>query len=249
MAASLRKRIKATLYVALISLLPFALLGCKVAPRSAEAETVVATVTPKAIAPLPTPSTNERYDRILSAVLVSEGYTYTNIPGDKGGPTKYGITIYDVRQYLKPHATAADVRALTLEQAKTIYKLHYWNAVGGDSLPAGLDYTVFDFAVNAGPRRAMDTLQRCRLLEEAELKPSSTIGLIKCVNDRRMAFQMGLPASQDKFKRGWRNRITAVRTISLSMAGETTIKAGLIDLYSIPRIGFGKAYMEEPNAN
>lgn len=186
------------------------------------------------------------YERSLANTLVSEGYDkYTNISGDPGGPTKYGITIHDVRHYLNPDATAQDVRNLELSDAKLIYRSHYWDTVKGDDLPAGLDYSVFDFSVNAGARRALSTLNGCY----AEFEKTETVKLIKCVNDERMRFQMNLPSRFNKFKRGWRNRILSVRQISLEMAGVKSPKATLsIDLHAIPRIGLGKAYLEEPNA-
>ena len=71
----------------------------------------------------------ENYDKCLAITLDFEG-GYSNDPGDPGGPTKYGITIIDVRKYLNPHATAADVRALSLDDAKTIYRKHYWEQIG-----------------------------------------------------------------------------------------------------------------------
>ena len=37
---------------------------------------------------------------------------YGNHPSDPGGPTNFGITIADYRRYVKPGATAADVRAM-----------------------------------------------------------------------------------------------------------------------------------------
>ncbi len=190
------------------------------------------------------------YDRSIANVLVSEGYTYTNVPGDPGGPTKYGITIYVVRKYLVPGATAQDVKRLTLDQAKEIYRLHYWNAVGGDTLPAGVDYSVFDFAVNAGVARAQRAVSHCKA-EDKDLGNATTeVSLIDCVNDYRMRFQMGLPSRLDKFKRGWRNRIKSVKNISRQMAGvkKPVGASAMFDLYSVPRLGIGKAYLEEPDA-
>lgn len=188
------------------------------------------------------------YERSLANVLVSEGYTYTNVPGDPGGPTNYGVTIYDVRKYLLPNATAQDVRALTLAQAKAIYHAHYWVAINGDALPAGLDYTVFDYGVNAGPSRALYDLRACHGIAADEndgTDAATPQELIKCVNNRRMRFQMALPSRLDKFKRGWRNRIKSVTNISLSMAGGKPLTATLgMDLYSVPRVGIGKAYDE-----
>lgn len=177
------------------------------------------------------------WERSFQNVLVSEGRTCENVPGDPGGPTKYGITIYDVRKYLNSHATMREVCALTLEQAKTIYKRHYWDAVGGDTLPAGLDYSIFDYAVNAGLGRALPTLARCRS------RSKEVVDQIRCVYSERMAFQMGLPARFNKFKRGWARRITSTRNISLSMAGVDKATLGG-NLSLIPRHGPGKAYLE-----
>ena len=48
------------------------------------------------------------YDEALRRLLAHEG-GYTDHPSDPGGPTNFGITIYDYRKYVKPNATAADV--------------------------------------------------------------------------------------------------------------------------------------------
>jgi len=67
------------------------------------------------------------YDEALRRLLVHEG-GYTNHPSDPGGPTNFGITIYDYRRYVKPGATAADVKAMKVEEAKRIYRAKYWDA-------------------------------------------------------------------------------------------------------------------------
>jgi len=41
-----------------------------------------------------------------------------------------------------------------------MYKAKYWDAVQGDHLPSGVDISVADFGVNAGPSRAAKRLQR-----------------------------------------------------------------------------------------
>ena len=57
------------------------------------------------------------YDEALRRLLVHEG-GYTNHPSDPGGPTNFGITIADYRKYVKPDATAVDVRAMSVDEAK-----------------------------------------------------------------------------------------------------------------------------------
>src|SRR5512146_2878001 len=67
------------------------------------------------------------YDLCLPLLLAHEG-GYSNHPNDPGGPTNFGITIFDYRKSVKPGATAADVRAMTVEEAKRIYRTRYWDA-------------------------------------------------------------------------------------------------------------------------
>lgn len=150
------------------------------------------------------------FSDILDKVLVSEGgYGYD--PVDPGGPTKYGITIYDVRSYVKKNATSLDVKNLTLAQAKEIYKSKYWDKVNGDALPSGVDYTVFDYGVNSGVSRANRVYSR--------LKTDSPISTINAVNDERMAFLHSL-RTWPHFGRGWKSRVDSVRQYSLQLAKE-----------------------------
>src|SRR5262245_60459519 len=99
------------------------------------------------------------YEEALSRLLAHEG-GYTNHPSDPGGPTNFGITLADYRMYVKPDATASDVRAMKLDEAKTIYKTKYWDALCCNDLPSGVDYAVFDYGVNSGVNRAAKMLQR-----------------------------------------------------------------------------------------
>lgn len=99
------------------------------------------------------------YDEALRRLLAHE-YGYTNHPSDPGGPTNFGITIHDYCKFVKPNATATDVRAMRVDQAKAIYRAKYWNAQRCDELPAGVDYSVFDCGVNSGIGRGGKVLRR-----------------------------------------------------------------------------------------
>jgi len=66
-------------------------------------------------------------DAIVSGILEREGAAYTNDPADHGGPTKYGVTLKAWREAGNSDATAADIEALTEQQACTFYlHVHYW---------------------------------------------------------------------------------------------------------------------------
>ena len=53
-----------------------------------------------------------------------------------------------------------EMEGLTHDDVYPIYKENYWDAVRGDDLPSGVDWSTFDWAVNSGKSRASKALQR-----------------------------------------------------------------------------------------
>lgn len=166
------------------------------------------------------------YDEALRRVLAHEG-GYANHPSDPGGPTNYGITLADFRRYVKPDAGAQDVRAMSVAQAKAIYRSKYWNALKCDRLPAGVDYAVFDYGVNSGLGRAAKVLRAlvgvgsaASHVDEATLARAAgrdPAVLIAALCDERMAFLKRLK-TWPVFGKGWNRRVAEVRTAALAMA-------------------------------
>ena len=152
------------------------------------------------------------YPEALRLVLKHEG-GYTNDAEDPGGPTNWGITIYDARSYWKPGATAADVKAMPLEVAKQIYKSKYWDRMECDRLPSGVDYCVFDYGVNSGVGRAVPIYGKFKSLPVAQC--------INAICDERLHFLQGLK-TWPTFGKGWSRRVTEVRAASLAMAQAVT---------------------------
>lgn len=199
------------------------------------------------------------FDQSVGYVLKSEG-GYTNNPSDPGGPTRYGITIYDVRKYLKAHATAADVRALTRDQAIDIYRSKYWAelCVRADDLAPGLDYKTFSYGVLAGTARVGKVLRsiiglpakQCTVTDGvvAALKTHNGPSLIKAMSAEQRQFFDALvarrPASAT-FLRGWLNRNAAEEKIALRMA---TPGQGFLDLIDPIELEVtpGKAWIGPP---
>ena len=151
------------------------------------------------------------YADSLRRLLVSEG-GYSNHPADPGGPTNFGITIIDYRKYVKPDATAADVRGMKADQAKAIYRSKYWDAMRCDELPAGLDYAAFDYGVNSGIGRAGKVLRRMLHLPDntstitdeviSAARAADAKATIAALCDERLAFLKGL-STWPVFGRGW----------------------------------------------
>lgn len=166
-------------------------------------------------------------DKILNFILQSEGSEYTNHPRDKGGPTKWGITLQDVRMYINPLATEWDVQQITKQQAYNILSRYYWDALSGDALPSGLDYAVVDYGVLSGINRAGRVLRRALKLPDGDwyvndgvvgaASKADKVKLVEAINDERLSYLKGL-ADWKYFGRGWGNRVKLVKERSVEMA-------------------------------
>lgn len=165
------------------------------------------------------------YAEAISRLLASEG-GYVNHPSDPGGPTNFGITIADYRKYVRRDATAADVRAMRVDEAKAIYRAKYWGAMRCDDLPAGVDYCVFDYAVNSGTGRVPKVLQRVLGMSVTGRMDAATVAvargrearaLIQLVCDERLRFLQGLK-TWPVFGKGWTKRVGEVRLAALALA-------------------------------
>lgn len=166
------------------------------------------------------------YEESLRRVLASEG-GYTNHPSDPGGPTNFGITIGDYRHYVNPSATAADVRAMKVDEAKTIYRARYWDAQRCDELPSGVDYAIFDYGVNSGIGRSGKVLRRClKLTDQSSVVTDAVIAaattanakdLISAICDERLRFLKSLK-TWPVFGAGWGERVGMVRKAASVMA-------------------------------
>lgn len=101
-----------------------------------------------------------RFDECFKLVLDSEG-GYSDNTDDKGGKTNWGITEATLNSaYRAGLVSHNDIKKLTADEAKAIYKTNYWDKCKCDALPAPLDYLVFDAAVNHGVGGAGKLLQK-----------------------------------------------------------------------------------------
>jgi lysozyme family protein len=89
-------------------------------------------------------------DQAWAVVMQSEGgYSYD--PADPGGETNFGIS--------KRAYPAEDIKGLTPERARELFRRDYWAPMRCDELPAPLAITVADAAFNHGLHAATEMLQ------------------------------------------------------------------------------------------
>lgn len=139
------------------------------------------------------------------------GYVYN--PHDKGGETKYGIS--------KKSYPFLDIKNLTKEQAKEIYKRDYWDRCKCDFIPDALAIALFDFAVNSGVNRAVRYLQRSVGVTVDGVIGNQTIGACNRVITRialekfieyRMKYLLSLK-DWKYFGNGWGARVKLVKGV------------------------------------
>ena len=166
----------------------------------------------------------DNYAESLQAVLVHEG-GFVNNPKDPGGMTNLGCTKAVWEEYVGHPVDEKAMRALTPSDVAPLYKRKYWDKVFGDDLPAGVDYVVFDAAINSGAGRAAKWLQACVGVEPdggigpktlAAVQAFDAKQLVEDYSKRRLSFLMDLP-TWDTFGKGWGRRVNEVEDVGLKL--------------------------------
>lgn len=100
------------------------------------------------------------FGRAYARVRVYEGGNVDD-PRDPGGRTSRGVTQRVYTAWLRRQGLpSADVWTATDAQVEAIYRALYWTKAGCDELPAGVDFVVFDGAINSGVGQSVRWLQR-----------------------------------------------------------------------------------------
>ena len=167
----------------------------------------------------------DNFDECLKMLLHNEG-GYVNHPKDPGGETNLGVT---KRVYEKWGGTK-DMKDLTVEDVAPIYKKNYWNRCKCDDLESGVDWVVFDWAVNSGTGRAAKAIQKiCGASQDGAIGPK-TLALIKTQDTEYVIEEFGKIRQNfyeslktfDTFGKGWtrRNKETTEKAIKMMEINE-----------------------------
>ncbi|MFZ6731988.1 glycoside hydrolase family 108 protein [Undibacterium sp. Ji42W] len=146
------------------------------------------------------------FDICIAPVLKNEGGT-SNHPLDAGKLTKFGIS---QRSYPK-----LDIAALTVEQAKALYKRDFWDKNQLDRLPLVVAFEFFDCAINCGAGTAARLLQRSLgVAEDGIIGPVTLAKIVDIAPDklakRMLAHRIKFYTKLSKwptFGAGWVNRL------------------------------------------
>lgn len=166
----------------------------------------------------------DNFAEALQHVLKHEG-GFVNHPSDPGGMTNLGCTKKVWEEHCGHPVDEKAMRSLTPDDVAPLYKRKYWDKIQGDELPSGVDYIVFDAAINSGPGRAAKWLQACIGVEPDGGIGPKTLAAVAAFNDRqliedyskrRLSFMMDLP-TWNTFGKGWSRRVQETEVIGLKM--------------------------------
>ena len=154
------------------------------------------------------------FEDIIKIVLEHEG-GYVNDPKDPGGETKFGVS--------KKAYPDLDIKNLTEEDARDIYRKDYWDKYKVESLKEDLRHIYFDMCINMGSGRAVKIMQEAANSKGANIKVDGGIGpknlsdLANVELERARAYRIKYYANLivrkpdlEKFYFGWFRRILEV---------------------------------------
>ena len=171
------------------------------------------------------------FESCLKNLLKHEG-GFVNHPQDPGGMTNLGVTKAVYEAWVGHEVTEKTMRELTPEVIAPLYRKKYWDACRADELVSGLDYAVFDCAVNSGAGRAIKFLQSCvgvnpdggfgslTMAAVNQFQGDVSNTLVKEYCEKRLDFLKSLKTFET-FGKGWERRVNEVRDEALRMANAT----------------------------
>ena len=171
----------------------------------------------------------DNFANALTALLIHEAGFVDN-KDDPGGMTNLGVTAATWAMWVGHDVNEKQMRALTPSIVAPLYRRKFWDACRADELISGLDYAIFDFAVNSGVGRSIKTLQACvgvnadggfgstTMAAVSLFKGDSAKVIITEVCDNRLNFLKSLKTFA-VFGKGWENRVNSVKAQSLKMLG------------------------------
>lgn len=155
------------------------------------------------------------FDFCVELVMTEEGGLVEH-PNDPCGLTNFGIS---QRAYPK-----LDIRALTPDDAKALYKRDYWTPIRGDDLPPALALLMLDCAVNQGTGTAIRLAQ-----EAADVRIDGVLGVMTLAAAQQQmpgilqrfaalrAWRYEINRNEEVFGKGWFRRLFRVYSAALTM--------------------------------
>lgn len=179
------------------------------------------------------------FNVLLPIVLQWEGTKFVDDPNDNGGATKYGVTQNTLSDFLGRKATKQEVKNLTVESVKPIYRKKYWDKIYGDELSEGAALIIFDGAINHGLKRMTEIVQRIVGVNvDGDFGPKT----LKAIKEYKSQFDLVLAISNSRrdryenhedfahFGKGWLNRLKDITNKALAYENKYVVKKPEVEI-------------------
>ena len=175
---------------------------------------------------------NSNWQKSFELMLQSEGGfcndqrdSGIHLPDGREGSTMLGVTQYNWENWAGHEVTQDQMKKLTTEDVKPFYKKKFWDVCRCDDMPSGIDYLVFDYAVNAGCGGCAKVLQRAvGVVPDGGIGPLTLAAvnsyipaeLIEKFSQAKEDFYRSL-SNFDVYGKGWLNRVADVKVKAFAM--------------------------------
>lgn len=172
------------------------------------------------------------FSKYFPTLIKWEGTSFDIVPGDAGGPTKYGVILseWKYKGWDKDGDKDIDVddlKLITMADASIIAKTHYWDKLKADNIKnQSVAEFLVDFAYNCGVGTAAKKIQEVLGVNADGVIGNITLGAINNANQedlfnnlktKRRNYYLAIVArkpSQIKFLKGWLRRNDSFKFVS-----------------------------------
>ncbi len=165
------------------------------------------------------------YKNIIPFIKRFEG-GYANHPNDRGGCTNMGVTIATYRSYYGRSKTCNDLRKLTEEQWRHIFKSGFWDRIKGDQIECqSVANMIVDYVWASGVYGIKYTQQILGVYADGKVGAKTLAAINNYPNQKELfdkikqrrldhfaAIVKNNP-SQKVFYKGWCNRVNSLKWI------------------------------------
>lgn len=130
---------------------------------------------------------------IINGILDREGGVYTNRASDKGGPTKWGVTLPTLAEFRNAPVSVAQLQGLSRDEAYEVMEHQYLTRSGFEGIrDERVRVMMCDWAVHAGVDRATRWLQRtAEALPVDGICGPATLSAVNCLDGRLLLKRLG----------------------------------------------------------